>query len=146
MREHLGPDNIVIFGLTAPEVAARRADPDHGRSAIARSPRLAETLYAIRAGAYSPDDRGRYAGLVGGLSDHDTFFVTDDFDAYWDAQRRVDGLWAEPDAWWRMSAANVARIGWFSSDRTIREYASEIWRAPVGGARAPATAEPFTVR
>ena len=129
MREHIGPDNIVIFGMTAPEIAERRKNPDHGRDAIAHSPRLAETLYGIRAGAFSPDDKSRYAGLVQGLSDHDTFFVTDDFDAYWDAQRRVDALWADQDTWWRMSAANIARIGWFSSDRTIGEYAREIWRA-----------------
>nr|WP_245513385.1 glycogen/starch/alpha-glucan phosphorylase [Enterovirga rhinocerotis] len=131
IREHVGAENIAIFGLTAPEVAERRADPDHGRAAIARSPRLAATLYAMRAGAYSPEDRTRYAALVEGLSDNDTFMVTDDFDSYWDAQRGLDALWADQPHWWRESIANTARIGWFSSDRTIREYADEIWRIPV---------------
>ena len=131
LRERVGEDNIEIFGLTAPEVAARRGDPGHGRTAIAGSPRLASVLYAMRGGAFSPDDRSRYAGMVEGLSDHDTFFVTDDFDSYWASQRRLDALWLDRDAWWTMSAANTARIGWFSSDRTIRDYAEEIWRAPV---------------
>ncbi len=131
LKERVGGENITIFGLTAPEVAARRSDPDHGRAAIAGSPRLASVLYGMRAGAFSPDDRSRYSGLVEGLSDHDTFMVTDDFDAYWRAQRDLDLLWADPDTWWAKSAANTARIGWFSSDRTIREYAEEIWQAGV---------------
>ena len=131
MLEHLGAENITIFGMTAPEVAERRRHPQHGRDAIAASSRLAGTLSGLRGGAYSPDDRGRYAGLVEGLSDHDTFFVTDDFEAYWNAQRGLDALWTDRDAWLRKSVLNIARIGWFSSDRTIREYAGEIWGAPI---------------
>ena len=53
-----------------------------------------------------------------------------DFDAYWAAQMKIDELWRNKSAWWRASALNTARMGWFSSDRTIREYASEIWKAP----------------
>ena len=131
IRDQVGPENITIFGLTTPEVAERRADPDHARAAIARSPRLASALYRIRGGGLSPDEKGRYAALVEGLSDNDTFMVTDDFDSYWDAQRSLDALWADQPAWWAKSIANTARIGWFSSDRTIREYAKEVWGVPV---------------
>jgi starch phosphorylase len=131
IREQVGPENIQIFGLTAPEAAARRAEPDHARAAIERCPRLAAVLDALGSGAYSPDDSGRYAGLTQGLRNYDTFLVTDDFEAYWGAQRSLDGLWRRPEEWWSKSLANVARVGWFSSDRTIREYATEIWRAPV---------------
>jgi starch phosphorylase len=53
--------------------------------------------------------------------------VAADFDAYWNAQRAVDALWNQPDLWWRASITNTARMGWFSSDRTVREYADEIW-------------------
>ena len=129
--ERVGAENIAIFGLTAPEVAERRADPDHARKAIDASPRLAAVLQALREGAYSPDDPGRYVGLVDSLRYHDTFFVTDDFDAYYEAQRGLDALWHDQGAWWDKSLANTARVGWFSSDRTIREYAEEIWRSPV---------------
>ncbi|NNM70784.1 glycogen/starch/alpha-glucan phosphorylase [Enterovirga aerilata] len=132
IREQVGPENITIFGLTAPEALARKAEPDHASRAIAASPRLASVLDAIGSGAFSPDDPGRFAGLVGGLRDHDPFLVTDDFDAYWEAQRGLDELWHRPEEWWRKSLLNVARVGWFSSDRTIREYAEEIWRVPVG--------------
>jgi starch phosphorylase len=57
--------------------------------------------------------------------------VAADFDSYWDAQRQVDALWRNPSAWWRSSVLNTARVGWFSSDRTIREYADDIWNVPV---------------
>ena len=131
IRDRVGADNIAIFGLTAPEAAERKRDPDHSGKAIAASPRLASVLDALESGAYSRDDPGRYAGLVRGLREHDPFLVTDDFDAYWEAQRGLDRLWRDPDTWWTKSLANTARVGWFSSDRTIREYASEIWRVPV---------------
>ncbi len=58
--------------------------------------------------------------------------VAADFDTYWQAQRAVDALWKDSAAWWRASILNTARMGWFSSDRTIREYADDVWRVPVG--------------
>jgi starch phosphorylase len=131
LRERVGSENIAIFGLTAPEALERKTDPDHARKAIEASPRLAAVLEAVGSGAFSPDDSGRFAGLIGGLRDYDPFLVTDDFDTYWDAQRGLDDLWRRPEEWWRQSLANVARVGWFSSDRTIREYAQEIWQVPV---------------
>jgi starch phosphorylase len=57
--------------------------------------------------------------------------VAADFDAYWRAQREVDALWRSPRDWWRMSVLNTARMGWFSSDRAVREYAREIWHVGV---------------
>jgi starch phosphorylase len=59
--------------------------------------------------------------------------LTDDFDSYWAAQRRVDELWNEPARWTRAAIINIANMAWFSSDRTIAEYAEEIWDVPVGG-------------
>ena len=65
--------------------------------------------------------------LIGGLYEHDWFMVATDFDAYAAAQREIDALWSEPTAWWRKAILNTARMGWFSSDRTIRQYAQDIW-------------------
>jgi starch phosphorylase len=127
IRELVGAENILVFGLTAEEVAARRRDGFDPRAAIDASPRLSEALDAIASGVFSPDDTGRHAGLAESLHAHDTFMVTADFDAYVEAQRRAEALYREPGPWWRMAVANTANVGWFSSDRTIRAYAEEIW-------------------
>ncbi|WP_434772737.1 glycogen/starch/alpha-glucan phosphorylase [Pseudomonas entomophila] len=130
MSEQVGMDNLFIFGLTAQQVEARRRSGDFGASqAIAASRRLSDVLEAIRGGVFSPDDPSRYIGLVDSLVAYDRFLVCADFDAYWDAQRQVEALWHQPQAWWRKAVLNTAHMGWFSSDRTIREYATEIWHA-----------------
>ncbi len=127
IREAVGDDNIIIFGLTADEVAEKRAGGHDPRKVIESSPELSQALTAISSGVFSPDDPGRYRGLIGGLYDHDWFMVATDFDAYSAAQREVDTLWSDPSAWWQKAILNTARMGWFSSDRTIRQYAREIW-------------------
>jgi starch phosphorylase len=131
IREQVGPENIVIFGLTADEVAERRIAGHNPRAVIESSPELGQALDAIASGVFSPDDPNRYKGLVAGLYDTDWFMVTADFDAYAAAQREVDRLWSEPAVWWKKVALNTARVGWFSSDRTIRQYARDIWNVPV---------------
>jgi starch phosphorylase len=133
ISERVGRENMFIFGLTAEEVAAQWLSGGYAPAAIAASPRLQEALDAIGSGIFSPDEPGRFRPLLDELAHRDRFMITADFDAYWDAQRRVDRLWQEPMAWWRSSIINTARVGWFSSDRTIREYAEEIWTVPVRG-------------
>ncbi|WP_336964065.1 glycogen/starch/alpha-glucan phosphorylase [Sphingobium aquiterrae] len=128
MRDHVGAENIFIFGLTADEVNARRAEGYEPRKIIEGSVELSQALTAIRSGVFSPGDRDRYAGLVDGLYDHDWFMVAADFDSYAATQRDVDALWNDGAAWASKAIYNVARMGWFSSDRTIREYAREIWK------------------
>lgn len=128
IRDRVGEDNIVIFGLTAEEVAERRAQGYDPRAVIEGSRELGQALSAIASGVFSPDDPRRYEGLISGIYDHDWFMCAADFDAYAAAQRDVDGRW-EDKAGWRASAIrNIANVGWFSSDRTISEYAKEIWK------------------
>jgi starch phosphorylase len=85
----------------------------------------------MASGVFSPDDPDRFRDLVDALLNFDPYMVAADFDAYWNAQRGVDELWKRPNSWWRTGIMTTARMGWFSSDRTIREYAREIWG--VGG-------------
>ena len=125
--ERVGDDNIFIFGLTAEQVEARRRQGLSARETIAASPVLQAVLDAIRSGVFSPDDPQRYRELVDILTDHDHFLVTADFEAYLAAQRRVTERWLDQGAWWRSSVLNTSRMGWFSSDRAIREYAEDIW-------------------
>ena len=127
IKDHVGDDNIFIFGLTADEVADKRRNGYRGRDVIEGSRELAQAVNAIRSGVFSPDDPGRYAGLMDGLYEHDWFMVAADFDAYAAAQRNVDARWSDPAAWGRSAVLNVANMGWFSSDRTIAEYARQIW-------------------
>ena len=128
MSEQIGRENMFIFGMTAQQVAARSRRDLNMSAEVAASERLAGALEAIRSGVFSPDDPGRYTGLIDGLLAHDRFLVCADFQAYWDAQRKVDMLWRTPDRWWQAAVLNTARTGWFSSDRTIREYAKDIWK------------------
>ncbi|MEY9378772.1 starch phosphorylase [Rhizobium leguminosarum] len=129
MRDNVGEDNIVIFGLKADEVSKVRSDGHNPRAIIEGSRELAQALAAIGSGVFSPDDRNRYTALIDGIYSHDWFMVAADFDAYAQAQREVDQIWTNQSAWYTKTINNTARMGWFSSDRTIRQYADEIWRA-----------------
>lgn len=129
MRDHVGAENIVIFGMTADEVAKARAEGHNPRAIIEQSAELSQALSSIASGVFSPDDRSRFSGLIDGLYNSDWFMVAADFDAYANAQREVDTIWSDPDSWYAKTVRNTAHMGWFSSDRTIRQYATEIWRA-----------------
>ena len=130
MRDMVGDDNIFIFGMTATEVEAARAKGIDSTEYIAASPILREALDEIGSGVFSTDDAARYRGLVDMLTHHDYFMICADFDAYWAAQMKIDEAWRDRKRWMRSSILNTANVGWFSSDRTIAEYATEIWNAP----------------
>ena len=127
--EAVGWENIFIFGLTAEEVAAGRAAGHRPERHIAADPVLAEVLEQVGSGLFSPDDPGRHAGLIDNLRRHDWFMVTADFADYLKIQRRIEAAWGKRDDWNRRAVLNTARMGWFSSDRTIRGYARDIWDA-----------------
>ena len=127
IKDHVGDDNIVIFGLTAEEVAEKRANGYNPREIIEGSRELSQALHSIASGVFSPDDPTRYAALMGGIYDHDWFMLAADFDSYTAAQRAVDARWENPKGWRTAAIRNIANVGWFSSDRTIGEYARDIW-------------------
>ncbi|MBC8038756.1 MAG: glycogen/starch/alpha-glucan phosphorylase [Rhizobiales bacterium] len=127
--ERVGRDNIAIFGLTAEQVEQRRRNGHDPRTVIEASPGLKGVLNALSS--FSPDDTGRYRPILDSLFHHDWFMVAADFDAYAKAQRDIDGIWHTPRDWTVKTILNTVNMGWFSSDRTIREYARDIWKVPV---------------
>lgn len=127
IKERVGEDNIYIFGLRADDVLAARRVGYDAKATIERTPALKQTLNDIQRGVYSPDDPDRFKPLINGLIDHDYFMVTADFAAYAETQREVDRDFVDQDDWLRRAVLNTAHAGWFSSDRTIRGYARDIW-------------------
>jgi starch phosphorylase len=128
IKDRVGDENIIIFGLTADEVAEKRANGYNPREIIEASRELHQAIDAIASGVFSPDDPHRYAGLMGGIYDSDWFMLAADFDGYAAAQRDVDRRWTDPVGWRTSAIKNIANVGWFSSDRTIGEYARDIWK------------------
>ncbi|MFI0847653.1 glycogen/starch/alpha-glucan phosphorylase [Mesorhizobium sp. IMUNJ 23232] len=131
IKECVGDDNIFIFGLKADEVASHRSNGYVPRELIEKSPELSQALAAISSGVFCPEEPDRYRALIDGIFQTDWFMVAADFDAYADMQREVDAVWRNSPDWHRKAIHNVARVGWFSSDRTIRQYAKEIWGVPL---------------
>jgi len=131
IREQVGEDNIFIFGLRAEEVEARRRLGLDAGDAVAASPELAQVLDAIGRGAFSPDDPFRFRSVADRVRYVDPYMIAADFVAYRAAQDSVDRLWRQPETWGRACALNIAHMGWFSADRTITEYAADVWNVPV---------------
>jgi len=129
IRDAVGPDNFFLFGLTAEEVKQRLQRGYNPREVYESDDELREVLDLIADGHFSVTDPGLFRPLVDNLLQHDPYLVLADYRAYADAHRRVASVWAEPARWSAMAVRNVAGMGWFSSDRTIREYAGEIWQA-----------------
>ncbi|MBV9065420.1 MAG: glycogen/starch/alpha-glucan phosphorylase, partial [Methylobacteriaceae bacterium] len=134
ISENVDRANIFIFGMTADEVTARRQARFTGREAAHASPLLSRVMDALGSSMFAFDEPDRFKPLVEAVLGHDPFMVAADFDSYWQTQREVDARWRDRRAWWRSSLLNTARMAWFSSDRTISEYAEQIWNVPAGRA------------
>jgi starch phosphorylase len=127
IRELVGADHFFLFGLTAAEVVARKAAGYQPWEVVAHDPELRGALELLAGGAFSRGDTDMFAPLVRNLLDRDDFLVLADFAAYRRAQAEVEARWVDPEAWTRSSILNTARSGWFSSDRSMRDYAERIW-------------------
>ncbi|MBX3248578.1 MAG: glycogen/starch/alpha-glucan phosphorylase [Myxococcales bacterium] len=127
IRERVGAENFFLFGLTAEEVDALDSRGYRPSAYISESPRLRRAIESIRDGFFSPEDPGRFHDLVQELTGWDTYKHCADFDAYADAQAEVDRVYRDQTEWTRRVIKNIAHSGHFSSDRTIREYARDIW-------------------
>jgi glycogen phosphorylase len=132
IREEVGANNFFLFGLTAPEVEALRARGYRPRDHYEQNAELREVIDFIASGALAKGDTEVFRPLVENLRDHDPFLVLADYAAYVEAQGRVSTLWADPRAWTRQSILNTARMGKFSSDRSIREYCERVWKVKPG--------------
>jgi len=128
MRENVGAENIFIFGNTTPEVADIRARGYQPRDIYEGNAELKRVLDAIRDGVFSPGEPARYQGIYDALVNWgDHYLLLADYASYVARQADVDALYRDPDAWMKMAILNVAGMGAFSSDRTIAQYAHEIW-------------------
>jgi len=127
IREAVGPDNFFLFGLTAPEVTRMKAEGYRPRRLYESNDGLREAIDQIAGGRFSGGDRELFAPLVESLLSNDEYMLCADYQSYIDCQRRVSGVWHDLRRWTEMSILNTARMGRFSSDRSIREYCRDIW-------------------
>ncbi|WP_402469226.1 glycogen/starch/alpha-glucan phosphorylase [Isoptericola aurantiacus] len=131
IRQLVGDDNFFLFGLTEPEAAAIAETGYRPSSYYEENPSLRRALDLVARGEFSGGDRSVFEPVVSNLLGEDRFMVLADYQAYLDAQDRVEAAYRDPDAWSRSAVLNVARSGFFSSDRSMRDYMDRIWHAEV---------------
>ncbi|WP_300335928.1 glycogen/starch/alpha-glucan phosphorylase [Accumulibacter sp.] len=128
IREQVGDENFFLFGMTAPEVKELRNCGYRPRSYYDANPQLREVIDLIGSGFFTRGDRDIFRPLVDHLLHHDDYMLLADFQSYIECQERVSEAYLDYERWSRMSIINVARSGFFSSDRAIQEYCTEIWK------------------
>ncbi len=127
MAQSMGEDNMFVFGLRADAVAKTKALGYDPRLYVEENHQLERVLDTIAGGEFSPGEPDRYRGLIDGLLNRDTYLLMADFADYVATQGKVDALWRDKAAWAECAMRNVAAMGPFSSDRTIREYVEKVW-------------------
>ena len=128
IRDLVGPDNFFLFGLTTPEVAQLKYNGYNSYRYYEDNSELRQVIDRIAGGEFSEGDTELFKPIVDSLLYSDEYMLMADYQAYSDAQQRVSATYRDRDAWIRMAILNSARVGHFSSDRTIREYCKEIWK------------------
>ncbi|MDP9084344.1 MAG: glycogen/starch/alpha-glucan phosphorylase [Pseudomonadota bacterium] len=127
IREEVGAENFFLFGLSTPEVYALKAKGYRPMDYYNSNPGLRDVIDLIRSGFFSRGDVEQFRPLIDGLMYHDPYMLLADFQSYVECQAKVSETYADAERWTRMSILNTARSGKFSSDRTIREYCTDIW-------------------
>ncbi len=127
MRERVGAENFFLFGLTETEVKTLKAENYDPKAYIEESEDLKAVLNMLESGFFCPDERTRYQGIVNWLRNSDPYMLCADFDSYIARQKDVEDAFLDKRKWAKMAVLNIANMGFFSSDRTIRQYAEEIW-------------------
>ena len=128
IREAVGEENFFLFGLTVSQVAELQSQGYNPRDYCDRSPELQMALHQLTTGVFSQGDTGLFQPLVDDLLYRDPYLVLADFQAYLDCQEQVSRAYADQESWTRRSILTAARMGGFSSDRSIRDYARKIWQ------------------
>ena len=128
IRQEIGPDNFFLFGLTAGQARDLKARGYRPADIYEQNGCLREVLDFIASGALGGGDTNLFRPLVDNLLTSDPFLVLADYQAYVDCQAQVGALWQDPQTWTRKSIITVARMGKFSSDRSIRDYCRQVWR------------------
>ncbi|MFE7406191.1 glycogen/starch/alpha-glucan phosphorylase [Isoptericola sp. NPDC057559] len=129
IRRLVGDENFFLFGLTEPEASAISEAGYRPAAYYEENPSLRRALDLVARGTFSGGDASVFEPIVSNLLTEDRFMVLADYQAYLDAQERVERAYADPDAWSRSAVLNVARSGFFSSDRSMRDYLDRIWHA-----------------
>src|SRR5437899_2118634 len=129
IRDEVGHENFFLFGLTAHEVQDMLRRGYRPRDHYEQNAELRAVLDLIHGGFFDPEHPELFRPLVQSLLDQDPFFLLADFASYAECQQRVEQAFVDKERWTRMAILNVARMGKFSSDRTLREYAEQIWKA-----------------
>ena len=136
IREEVGAENFFLFGLTAQEVADRKAHGYAPWDIYHSNPMLKEVVDAIGDGVFSHGDRGLFRPLIQSLMDRDEYMLFADFESYVRCQDGVGQAYLDHDRWCRMSILNTARSGKFSSDRSVREYCDRVWHVATNASPA----------
>ncbi|MGD0282310.1 MAG: glycogen/starch/alpha-glucan phosphorylase [Dissulfurispiraceae bacterium] len=127
IKDEVGDENIFIFGMTTDEVSSLRAHGYNPWDIYQSDAGLRKALDMIAGGYFSPDAPDRFRPIFDSLTRTDSFMLLADYGSYIECQQQVDALYSDPEEWSRRAILNVASMGKFSSDRTIREYADRIW-------------------
>ncbi|MGB3531987.1 MAG: glycogen/starch/alpha-glucan phosphorylase [Microcoleaceae cyanobacterium] len=127
IREQVGAENFFLFGLTAAEVEQKKNQGYNPRYYYCSNEALKQAIDQIASGYFSNGDTDLFKALIDSLLYHDEYLILADYQAYIDCQERVSQVYRNQENWTKMSILNTARMGYFSSDRAIREYCEEIW-------------------